>query len=578
MSSIALQFPSRWYPADVGLEVETGSTRHEAASAQPRAESELQALYETLSDIAGLMAPEKVLQAITARARSALGADLAYFSLLDPGGEGHLARISAGRNHEWLHDDVVKLGGDEGVAGRVAERREVFSTTDYLNDPVFHHDPTIDEVVEREGLVSIAGAPLLDGDHLFGVLLVAHRARHEFTAKELVFLRVIAGHAAVALARAQLVGDLERQNTELAEALQAVRTQAASIDAAQRQHEELTALVLAGVEAREVVRRLGEIIGTDVTYVEQDEVDRGSASGIAVDVRAGARRFGWLVLEGVSSIDDQQSVVLTRGANVVALSRLLEVSILDSDSRSRVDLLTDLLSGRIALQAAENRVAATIGRAWGSATSVVSAIAEGARSDVEAAARAIALRWDGLFLTDHQRAFVVAPGAHAERLAHELLDELRDRDVSAYVGHAHAASGLESVTGLHAEAIQVAEALQSLQSDLRVSSSAQLGIVGLVLGARQDGAASLIERALGPVLEYDAKHRTDLERTMRAYFATGAVLAETARELHVHPKTVSQRVARIKELLGPTALEGDRAMELFIALRLRSILGTQRRG
>lgn len=80
------------------------------------------------------------------------------------------------------------------------------------------------------------------------------------------------------------------------------------------------------------------------------------------------------------------------------------------------------------------------------------------------------------------------------------------------------------------------------------------------------------------MLAYDAKHGTQLEGTLHAYFSTGKVLADTGRALLVHPKTVSQRISRIKSLLGGDALEGDRAMELYIALRLRAILQTQTQG
>lgn len=555
-----------------------GSTRTDHASTHPRHDSELQALYETLSDISSLLAPDLVLEAITTRTRSALHADLCYFSLVDPWNSNHSARMSTGRDQEWLHDDFVILKPNQGVAGRVASTREVFSTSDYFGDPAVQHGPTVDEVVLREGIVSIAGAPLLNGDALHGVLLVAFRERHEWVAKELVFLHVIAGHAAVALGRAQLISDLERQNVELANALDEVRTKSTQIEDAQRQHESLTSLVLAGAEAREVVRKLGEIVGTDVTYLEQSEPSNDPGSGLTVEVRAGARSFGSLVLAGVDSIDDQQRMVLQRGANVVALSRLLEVSMLDSDSRARIDLLTDLLAGRVAGEAAEIRTTATIGRSWRRGTAVVSASINGARSDVEIAARTTARRWNGLFVVDHESAFIAAPATDSERLAREFEAELSERNVTAFLGHARNDHGLKGVRDLHKEAVHVADALWALQSDLKVSSSTELGIIGLVLGARRDGAASLIERTLGPVLAYDDKHKTDLEVTLRAYFATGQVLADTARTLLVHPKTVSQRVARIKNLLGPTSLEGDRAMELFIALRLRDILGARAAG
>lgn len=457
--------------------------------------TELQVLYDTLADISAMQSSERVLEAITARTRSTLRADLCYFSLLDSWSSTHSASLSPS-DHEWLHDDFVRLKPNQGVAGKVAATREVFATSDYFGDPDVEHDPAIDEVVTREGLVSIAGAPLLNGGDLFGVLLVAFRERHEFIPKELIFMQVIAGHAAVALGRAQLVSDLERQNADLAKALAEVRVQAAAIEHAQRQHEELTSLVLAGVEVREVVHRLGEIIGMEVTYEERNEPKSETPSGLTFEVRAGARRFGSLVLVGIKGIADQQRMIMQRGANVVALSRLLEVSMLDSDSRARVDLLTDLLSERVAGDAAEIRTKAIIGRPWKGPTAVVSATVEGARSDVETAARVIARRWNSLFIIDHESAVIAAPATDSEQLALDFESELREHDVSAYLGHAQGDQGLGGIRCLHQEAAHVAETLQALHSDLRVSSSTELGIVGLVIGAHRNGGASLIERSV----------------------------------------------------------------------------------
>ena len=60
---------------------------------------------------------------------------------------------------------------------------------------------------------------------------------------------------------------------------------------------------------------------------------------------------------------------------------------------------------------------------------------------------------------------------------------------------------------------------------------------------------------------------------MRTYFREGTNLARTARALYVHPNTVVKRLARVADLLGDDWQSPDRALELHMALQLRSLAG-----
>jgi sugar diacid utilization regulator len=53
---------------------------------------------------------------------------------------------------------------------------------------------------------------------------------------------------------------------------------------------------------------------------------------------------------------------------------------------------------------------------------------------------------------------------------------------------------------------------------------------------------------LGPVLDYDREHRTELVATLGAYLDEGGSLTRTAERLFVHPKTVRYRLRRVEEL------------------------------
>jgi DNA-binding PucR family transcriptional regulator len=90
--------------------------------------------------------------------------------------------------------------------------------------------------------------------------------------------------------------------------------------------------------------------------------------------------------------------------------------------------------------------------------------------------------------------------------------------------------------------------LRSGRTDSVVSLE-DLGIVGLLL--QLDDPAKLTafaNRTLAPIVDYDAKHRTDLIATLRAHFAGRQDRTATAEKLLIHPNTVAQRLRRIESL------------------------------
>jgi DNA-binding PucR family transcriptional regulator len=58
-------------------------------------------------------------------------------------------------------------------------------------------------------------------------------------------------------------------------------------------------------------------------------------------------------------------------------------------------------------------------------------------------------------------------------------------------------------------------------------------------------------RALvGPLEEHDRRRRSDLVRTLKAYFDTGANASEAADRLFLHRNSMLYRLARVEKLTG----------------------------
>ncbi|MGQ0467863.1 MAG: PucR family transcriptional regulator [Sporichthyaceae bacterium] len=98
-----------------------------------------------------------------------------------------------------------------------------------------------------------------------------------------------------------------------------------------------------------------------------------------------------------------------------------------------------------------------------------------------------------------------------------------------------------------------------------------LGIYGLLFDHNRAGdlhAFSL--RWLGPLLDYDAKHRSELVLTLRQLFCQRS-LTDAAAALHIHISTLKYRIGRIEEILERSVEDWDNVFHLELALRVLAV-------
>lgn len=89
-----------------------------------------------------------------------------------------------------------------------------------------------------------------------------------------------------------------------------------------------------------------------------------------------------------------------------------------------------------------------------------------------------------------------------------------------------------------------------------------------LFGGQRDLAADFVRSAIGPVIDWDAAHGTELVSTMATFLDCEANLRRSAQELFVHVNTVKQRLGRISALLGEQWREPESAFRIRIATRL----------
>jgi sugar diacid utilization regulator len=580
-----------------------------------RREQELAALYATAGDLSSLHDLEAVLQAIVRRARSLLDTDVAYLTLNDEARGATYMRVTEGIRTEDFKQVQITLGA--GLGGLVAATCTPYATADYGADERFVH--TIDDVVSGEGLVAILGVPLRLGERAIGVLFAANRRERPFSGDEVALLLSLADHAAIAIENASLFEELRTALEDLRSASEVISNHSELMEQAAAVHERLAAVMLGGGGLQEVAAAVVDVLAGSLVVVDPGGrvlVSAGPPVGpgltqaavpaelighlpredrtattrgpdgepvVVAPVFAGADVLGHVLAVG-RELDGAEVRMLERSAVVMALLLLQERSIAEAEHRVRGELFDDLLAVPQRDPEGLHRRALHLGVDLDRPHVVaVARVADPARAAAAwRAARAVngaggmsgQYRGDVVFLlrVDDSAAASAVPSAVARRIAKQLEDAVR---CAVTVGAVGPGTGAPELADLYREATRCCDVLVSLGRTGEAAGADELGIYGLLLSAAgQDELRRFVRRTIGPVLDYDRERRSELVRTLLAYYASGGNLTRTSQELYVHINTMYQRLDRITSLLGEGWRSGDAALQVHLALRLHSALST----
>lgn len=76
------------------------------------------------------------------------------------------------------------------------------------------------------------------------------------------------------------------------------------------------------------------------------------------------------------------------------------------------------------------------------------------------------------------------------------------------------------------------------------------------------------DQVIGPLANYDQRHRSNLVETIEAYFEHHGNISQTAESLFIHRNTLLYRLERIKDLTGHDLGQADMRLSLHLALKL----------
>lgn len=546
---------------------------------------------------------DPALAAVAAAALPLTGADVSGVLLAEEDGDAVQVAACAGR---WtVHSANLRVRRGHGLAGRILETGRPWKVDDYTCDRTVDAEEFLPVLVE-EGMLAGLGAPMRAGDALVGVLMVWSARRSAFDTAATQALVHLADVAAVAVAGTALARRREGELAALVRRHRELADRADVLAAGVEVRDELTGLLLAAADLPELLAAACTRTGGDAALFDPalgELATCGAAGPLRERLARYLRRAGpdgdgavlppgprfprWTLLRPVVADDvtlGRLALCLPRSpapadhetaaqaALACALHLTRERAVLVARSGVHADFVWQLLEGLV-----DEPVASVRARRLGCALPVrlrVVLVPLGAAGDGPGAAGSGGdpdperHRLDALVAAAERLAraagAAVLAGARGGTLALILDAGAEDpparavveavvRGLRRHAPGAVAAAGVSACVDwsadLRAAYRQARHALAAGEGDAEVTLFDELGLMRFLLApsdrADQDRFARSV---LGPVLDYDREHHTDLVATLGTYLDEGCSLTRTAAARYVHPKTVRYRLRRVEEL------------------------------
>ena len=573
----------------------------------------LNLLNETTHDLASTLALQDLLRTIVSRARSLVGANVAYLTRLNE--DQTIMRTVAAEG--MISPATWELSANIGVGAvsLIVSSKSFFDTQDYLGDQRFRHTDSFDRAFKAESIVSLAGFPILSEDKLQGILFIADRYHRKLSGREISVLGSFALHAGVAMRNAhaftmlsEALAEAERNRVALIDYIHRVDVSAAA-------HDEMTSLLAKGTEWPLFIQGMADQInGAIILYDESFSVRERFASAayrgqLAADLKDGKIDPSLLISAVSKSRHSGQSVVMLdvdnehcramalhggagRGESLVIchLGELdpidirnlerstvaLSIAKLWNEKRETEQLIASstLLRHLILVDPPDASTISAIRDRLKITTDQPVLLALIAISDLDRAAQTTMVREAGAkmnLLVDlvNDTYLAVGPDKSIRALLQTLLRRQKGWEIGGVVS-----DPFSDLTKAAVHYAQIEQALLVLRKMNRLNRFVEQSQVNLFAKLFETADASRIAqyigRILAPIEERDPRQKTQLKKTLLCYIDCQHNIVRTAELLGVHVNTVRQRLDTLREITGGWD-DPISALELHVALRLDAI-------
>ena len=153
-------------------------------------------------------------------------------------------------------------------------------------------------------------------------------------------------------------------------------------------------------------------------------------------------------------------------------------------------------------------------------------------------------------------------------MVQDLYRQLHEREaIKPVIGSSMAVSSLQELSTAYEQAICAVTWARVHGKNCQYFGA--LGVYALLFSQRNDLAMrELHDKALGPVLHYDAVHKRDLFHTLESYIAHNGSIQAVAQETYAHRNTVAYRIQKIEKLLQCDLNAEDTRFTYYLACHI----------
>jgi sugar diacid utilization regulator len=576
-----------------------------AASPEGRAGAVAEVLYTAAADLLTAKDVSAVLTSAVRHARKLLSTDIAFVMLLNP--VANVLRLEASVGHRTPTFTTIVRPVQASTA--VGTGKPVQSA-DFLNDSRLDHDPPTDDLLRKEGMLSVLAVPLRSAEGILGALYVGNRYAHRFPVSDVDALNRLAEHVSAALVLTQALAEagsrLDQATKRYLEA-EAERSLLARAEEIRRtvtdglqERDGLTAVTGALAECLDRTLMVTDWKLTVMAHMHGSSGPTGSKSPAAVlnrpesleavaactdthrparagkdwlvaPIEAGRNLLGYLWVAQSQDAGDTELIelVMERMIPLVAMERFSKG---DTDRRLQSDFMYELLNDRLPdfslLETRAAQVWSRYGEPHRPVVLNVGATGEQWGNRLEVARRLVATARPHEFATVYGGHLILLVTPTARHQVEATVSEVRQ-----LLERNH----LSATAVVGAQCRDLREWRECILAALKLNDL--LGTTGILWADGLEALAQLFEPTQRDRLEIlcraalaPLKGRKGLMDALQAYFQHGGNKSDAARSLSIHVNTLRQRLERAEQLLGGSVDDSIRAVPLRLALLVREVI------
>jgi len=573
-------------------------------------EKALRAVSESAKSLTELKDLDAVLNGIVMRGRELLGSDLAWLAMQ----EDDVARLVAidGGHTEYIKNMAVT--GHSGIAGHVSQTKSTFTTQDYLGDLHFDHDADVDRAIRAEGLVSVVAAPILAGEQVIGILIVADRYKRIHQPWEVSILVALSAHASVAIGNARFFQQKQKAIQDTEGANRDLKDKIDVLEFAADAHEKLTALLAKGSSQQAMVALVTGLLdgpaafldpsgkavcsarpswdtvaddiahpsAPDVLSAVEDSRYRGKSVPVKRDagyplrvmaVSSGDDHIGSLLVETREPLSEDRIRIFEHCSAAIAVLALLD----EKKAASSLQDIQETVKGL--LEDAELKTGSAQNRAMKLGLDVsqpfVCLLISVDKSKLHYLTKRLlsGLRPFKKLAAQINDTIVLLVSGTDSTAAIKSVQKLVSRDLGlpALICASPLIGDVQELPKHYTQSRQALRVADKLGRRTGVIQEQQYYLYDAVFSNREPAdIVRFLDATIGALIDHDRERNADLCATLRIFLDLHQNARATAKALSVHVNTVHNRLEAISERIGDWQ-HNNMSLEVHLALRLQAL-------